>query len=171
MGLESLSTYAQSSNSLLATVLIILLLPLFRYAYLDYQGWYALGGGGLPHNALGWLVQSLLRLPASRRVRDSSCYDAATGSTELEKTSFFDDELPKWTGEAPKTAVWVVPHRQVEQVAGAKIKKVRLLVSDEAIILWVGNTSHTFPRSYLKPPEYPTRGVQSPNGVTFQPTK
>lgn len=138
MGPEFLSTYAQSSNSFLATVLMILLLPLFRYAYLDYQGWYALGAGGLPHNVFGWLVQSLLRLPASRSVRDSSCYDAATGSIELEKTSFFDNQLPKRTGEAPRTGVWVVPHRQVEQVAGAEIKKVRRLVSDEAIASWAG---------------------------------
>ena len=138
MGPESLSTYALSSNSFLATVFLILLLPLFRYAYLDYQGWYALGAGGLPHNVFGWLVQSLLRLPASGSVRDSSCYDAATGSTELEKTSFFDGQMPKWTGEAPRTGVWVVPHRQVEQVAGAEIKKVRLLVSDEAITSWAG---------------------------------
>ena len=150
MGLESLSTYAQSSNLLPATVLIILLLPLFRYAYLDYQGWYALGAGGLPHNVFGWLVQSLLRLPASRSVRDSSCYDTATGSTELEDTSFFDDQLPRWSGEAPRTGVWVVPHRQVEQVAGAKIKKVRLLVSDEAITLWAGkqHLSPELPRNH-----------------------
>ena len=167
MGPEPLSTYAQSSNFFLATVLIILLLPLCRYAYLDYQGWYALGAGGLPHNVFGWLVQSLLRLPASRSVRDSSCYDAATGSTDLEKTSFLDDQLPKWPGEAPRTAVWVVPHRQVEQVAGAKIKKVRPLVSDEAITLWAG-------KPHLSP-ELTARmsllGVQSPNGVTYQPTK
>ena len=136
MGPEFLSTYPQSSNTLLATVLIILLLSLFRYAHLDYQGWYALGTGGLPHNVCGWLVQSLLRLCASRSLRDSSCYDAAIESTESEKRSFFDDQLPQWTGEAPRTGVWVVPHRQIEQVAGAKMKKVRLLVSDEAITLW-----------------------------------
>lgn len=120
---ELFSTYAQSSKSFLATVLMLPLLALFRYAYLDYQGWYALGAGGLPHNAFGWLVQSLLRLRASRSVRDSRCYDAAIGSIELEGTSFFDDQLPKWTGEAPRTAVWVAPHRQVEQVAGVRIKK------------------------------------------------
>lgn len=131
---EFFSTHAESSKSFLATVLVIPLLALFRYAYLDYQGWYALGAGGIPHNAFGWLVQSLLRLRASRSVRDTRCYDAAIGSIELESTSFFDDQLPKWTGKVPRTGVWVVPHRQVEQVAGASIKKVRLLASDEAII-------------------------------------
>ena len=163
MGPESLSTYAKSSNSFLATVSIILLIPLLRYAYLDYQGWYALGAGGLPHNVFGWLVQSLLRLRASRSVRDSSCYDAATGSNELEKISFFDDQLPKWTGESPRTGVWAVPHRQVEQVAGAKLRKVRLLVSDKAITLWAG-------KPYL-PPSIVPGGEDSLNGVTYQSTK
>lgn len=144
---EFFTTSSQSSVSILATVLTVLFLSLFRYAYLDYQGWYALGAGGLPHNVFGWLVQSLFRLRASRNVRDSSCYDAAIGSNELEKTSFLDKQLPTWTGEAPRTAVWVAPHRQLEQVASAKILKVRLLVPDKVItpqpdILTLIETSH-----------------------------
>ena len=129
---ESFPTYAQSSISFIQqnklSSLIVLLLPLFYYAYFDYQGWYALGPGGLPHNAFGWLVQSLLRLRASRDVRDSSCYDVAMRSSELERRRFLDGQLPDWTGEAPKTALWVAPHRQLKQVATAEIKKVRPLV-------------------------------------------
>ena len=125
---ESYSTYARNSFAYLQhnklSVLTILLFPLFRYAYLDYQGWYALGGGGIPHNVFGWLVQSLLRLRASRNVRDSSCYDVAMKATELERTSFLDDQLPAWTGNTPKTGVWVAPHRQLEQFASSEIKKV-----------------------------------------------
>lgn len=131
---KSFLTYAQSFVSFLQqnklSILTILLLPLSRYAYLDYRGWYALGGGGLPHNPFGWLVQSLMRLRASRDVRDSSCYDVAMGSSQLERTRFLDDELPTWTGNAPKTGVWVAPHRQLEQVASAEIKKVRLSVGE-----------------------------------------
>lgn len=131
---KSFSTYAQSSVSFLQqykfSILTVLLLPLSRYAYLDYRGWYALGGGGLPHNPFGWLVQSLMRLRASRDVRDSNCYDLAMRSSDLERTRFLDDELPAWTGKAPKTGVWVAPHRQLEQVASAEIKKVRLSVGE-----------------------------------------
>ena len=105
------------------SVLTILLLPLFRYAYLDYQGWYALGASGFPHNVFGWLLQSLLRLRASRNLRDSSCYDLASKSNELERTSFLGDQLPARAGSAPKTGEWVVPHRQLEQVANEEIKK------------------------------------------------
>ena len=129
---ESFPAYAQSSISFIQQnklgSLIVLLLPLSYYAYFDYQGWYALGPGGLPHNVLGWLVQSLLRLRASRNVRDSSCYDVAMRSSELERTCFLDGQLPDWTGKAPETAVWVAPHRQLKQVATAEIKKVSPLV-------------------------------------------
>lgn len=122
------SPYTQALPSFLQrsipSVLTILLLLLFRYAYLDYQGWYALGAGGIPHNVFGWLAQSLLRLRASRNVRDSGCYDAAIRNNELERTSFLKDQLPAWTGKAPKTAVWVAPHRQLEQTASAEIKRV-----------------------------------------------
>ena len=127
---EPFGLYAQSLLSFLQqykfSVLTILLLPLFRYAYLDYQGWYALGAGGLPHNAFGWLLQTLLRLRASRNLRDSSCYDVALESNELERTSFLGDQLPARTGNTPKTGEWVVPHRQLEQAANEEIKNVCL---------------------------------------------
>ena len=128
MPFNPFSICPQSSLSFLQQsiliVLIILIPLLFRYAYLDYQAWYALGGGGLPHNPFGWLVQSVLRLRASRNVRDSSCYDVAMQSSELERTSFLDNQLPAWIGKAPKTGVWVAPHRQLEQLASAEIQKV-----------------------------------------------
>ena len=133
---ESFSTYAQSAVSFIQqnklSSLILLCLPLFYYAYLDYQGWYALGAGGIPHNIFGWLVQSLLRLRASRNVRDPSCYHVAMRDSELERTQFLDNQLPAWTGNAPKTGVWVAPHRQLEQFPSADIRKVPLLVSKES---------------------------------------
>lgn len=146
MRFGTLPDYIQSSLSILQqnklSVLAIFLFPLFRYAYLDYQGWYALGAGSDPNNASGWLhntfswlVQSLLRLRASRNVRDSSCYDGLMKSSELEKTSFLDDQLPTWTGKSPKTGAWVYPHRQLEQVASAEIKKVRLFDLDFCLTL------------------------------------
>ena len=55
---------------------------------------------------------------------------------ELERTSFLDGRLPAWTGTAPETGAWVAPHRQLDQVASAEIKKVRLFVSDEVVTPW-----------------------------------
>ncbi len=130
MFLEDTSGYVQASISYISqhksSLLILLVLPLVPFAYLDYQGWYNLGTGGLPHNVLGWLVQSLLSLPASRNVRDASSYDEEVRNTELEKTSILGDRLPAWEGDSPKTGKWVVPHRQIEQGASAEIKKVCL---------------------------------------------
>ena len=128
MSLEDVSGYVQASLSYISqhksSLLTLLLLPLIPFAYLDYQGWYDLGTGGLPHNALGWLLQSLLRICASRNVRDTSAYDAEIRNTELEKTSILGSRLPAWEGKSPKTAKWVVPHRQLEQGASAEIKTV-----------------------------------------------
>ena len=38
-------------------------LPLY---FAGYRDWYDLGAGGVPHNAVGWIVQSVLRVLASR---------------------------------------------------------------------------------------------------------
>ena len=128
--LQSASGYIQTSISYLnehkPLLLTLLLSPLIPLAYFDYQGWYNLGAGGLPHNALGWLMQSLLRLRASRNLRDAKPYDVEILTSELEKTSFLRDRLPAWEGEAPKTGKWVAPHRQLEQGASDEIKTVRV---------------------------------------------
>ena len=128
MLLEDVSDYVQASLSYVnhhkCSLLTLLLFPLVPFAYLDYRGWYDLGTGGLPHNAVGWLVQSLLRLCASRNVRDASPYDVEIRNTELEETSILGSQLPAWEGKSPKTAKWVVPHRQLEQGASAEIKTV-----------------------------------------------
>ena len=125
---DDVSDYVQASLSYISqhksSLLTILIFPLIPFAYLDYRGWYDLGAGGLSHNALGWLMQSLLRLCASRNVRDASSYDADIRTSELEKTSILGSRLPAWEGKSPKTGKWVAPHRQLEQGASAEIKRV-----------------------------------------------
>ena len=126
--LQNASDHIQTSLSYLSqhkpVLLTLLLSPLIPFAYLDYQGWYNLGAGGLPHNALGWLMQSLLRLCADRNLRDAKPYDVEILTSELEKTSFLRNRLPAWEGKSPKTGKWVAPHRQLEQGASAEIKTV-----------------------------------------------
>ena len=125
---DDVSDYVQGSLSYVSqhksSLLTLLLFPLITLAYLDYQGWYGLGAGGLPHNLLGWLMQSLLRLCASRNVRDASPYDVEIRTSELEKTIILGSRLPSWEGKLPKTGKWVAPHRQLEQGASAEIKTV-----------------------------------------------
>ena len=125
---QNVSNYVQTSLSYITqhktSLLTLLLLPLIPFAYHDYRGWYDLGAGGLPHNALGWLMQSLLRLCASRNARDASSYDVEIRTSDLENTSFLGNRLPAWEGKSPKTGGWVAPHRQLEQDASADVKTV-----------------------------------------------
>ena len=135
--LQNASDHIQTTISYLSqhkpVLLTLLLSPLIPFAYLDYQGWYNLGAGGLPHNALGWLMQSLLRLCAGRNLRDAKPYDVEILTSELEKTSFLRNRLPAWEGKSPKTGKWVAPHRQLEQGASAEIKTVCMLACHHGV--------------------------------------
>ena len=105
------------------SLLVAISIPFIRIAYLDYRGWYALDPGGVPHNPLGWIVQCMYRLRASRDVRSSGCYEVAK-TTELDGQSFLERELPIRAGKAPKTGLWVIPHRQLEDTSNDEVKKV-----------------------------------------------
>lgn len=111
-------------------------LPFLRIFYLDYCDWYNLGAGGVPHNPFGWLVQSIFRIPASRDLRSTGCYKAYKTS-ELERQSFMENELPRRNGWLPRTGRWCIPHRQLEDTASAAIKKVQSHERDVE-----GNTNH-----------------------------
>ena len=130
MSLDNLSPYIRFTLSYLTNhktpLLTLLFLPLLPLAYHDYQGWLALGPGGIPHNALGWLIQSLMRIPAQRNVRDARPYDKEISNSELERTSFLEGRLPAYGKKSPKTGKWVVPHRQLEGGANAEMNKVRI---------------------------------------------
>ena len=105
-------------------LLAVLGLPLFWEAYQDYCNWYDLGAGGIPHNALGWGLQCMLRLVASTDTRSTGCYDNINDN-ELDGKSFLDGTLPAREGAAPEVAPFVAPHRQLTDTASAEVKKVR----------------------------------------------
>lgn len=105
-------------------LLSLLSLPLLRALYLDYCGWYDLGPGGIPHNILGWVVQSVLSIPASRDLRSTACYQAQKISN-LERQNFLEESLPHRKGLIVKTASWCIPHRQLEETANEGLKQVR----------------------------------------------
>ena len=117
----AISLLQQHPNSILTIAAVLL----FSLAYFDYKNWYALGAGGIPHNPFGWLVQTLLRVYTFRHNQALACYDALMKSSNLEKASFLNNELPVRNGDKPKIGIWVAPHRQLEQVASEKLKIVR----------------------------------------------
>ena len=105
-------------------LLIIASFPLIRLLYLDYVDWLHLGPGGIPHNPMGFMVQCILRVIASRDLRSTAFYQNLK-TTHLEKQSFMDEELPDRTGWIPKTGKWCFPHRQLSETATEDTKKVR----------------------------------------------
>jgi hypothetical protein len=72
----------------------------------DYRGWLALGPGGLPHTARGWLTMAALRVRTWR----VDPFDTA----ELAVTVHLADALPKRVGPRPAVARYPIPHRQLE---------------------------------------------------------
>ena len=105
-------------------LLVICAVAITGVAYRDYSAWYALGAGGIPHNIIGWTLQSIARLLCSRDLRSTSCYDRYLS----EEQRFLDVDLPARKGEAPKTGSWAAPHRQLGDTAGEQLKNVRLWV-------------------------------------------
>ena len=84
-------------------LLTVISIPFFRAVYLDYRSWYDLGPGGFPHDVRGWAMQSILRVLASRDLRSTKCFQDSKMS-ELDRQSFFDNELPNRSGLSPKTS-------------------------------------------------------------------
>jgi|SRR5882757_5327975 len=76
----------------------------------DYRGWLALGPGGLPHTARGWLTMAALRASTWR----VDPFDTAgfTGTGHLA------GPLPERAGPRPEVAHYPIPHRQLDQLPG-----------------------------------------------------
>jgi len=104
-------------------VLVSILLPVAFFSYTDYRNWYNLGPGGLPHNAVGWAVQSFLRLVCSSDVKGLAYYDHYI--TGFEKRHYLPDTLAKREGKCPKIGKWAAPHRQLDMTANTSSKRVR----------------------------------------------
>lgn len=105
-----------------APLLVTLSLPLLYLAYSDYSGWHRMGAGGIPHNFFGWVVQCFLRLRGTRDKRSTACYDNLKAQSLLEQASFLTTDLPRRV--SPKTGPWVVPHRQLEDLASERLRQV-----------------------------------------------
>lgn len=105
-----------------AQLLVTFSLPLLYMAYSDYSGWHRMGPGGIPHNVFGWVVQCFLRLRGTQNKRSTACYDNLKAQSPLEQASFLTIDLPRRV--SPRTGPWVVPHRQLEDLASERLRQV-----------------------------------------------
>lgn len=117
------------SAALVILIFVILCVTILRIAYVDYRSWYGLDGGGLPHNVFGWVVQSLLRLYASKDTKSTFCYDdpkyvAQAGEVCTRSFLTASGGLEIRKGETPSIAKWVAPHRQLDQLGAEEMKEV-----------------------------------------------
>lgn len=99
------------------------------WAYRDYQAWLALGPGGLPYNAGGWMQANWLRLRARDPI-DTGIYAAKIG-TPGDCASIGD--LPPREGPRPHIGRHPVPHRQLDQLPGPDMKQRIAALFDETV--------------------------------------
>ena len=87
----------------------------------DYRGWVALGPGGLPNTARGWLTMAVVRA----RVWRVDPFDTSglTGSGHL------TGPLPLRPGPRPKVAPYPIPHRQLDQFPGPEFTSTLTIAS------------------------------------------
>ncbi|KAL3496112.1 hypothetical protein BJX62DRAFT_232621 [Aspergillus germanicus] len=104
---------------ILAAVPAAILALLIPSAYRDYQSYLALGPGGPPYNALGWLGVKLVFNPFKRDMFGTEVYDRKIA---LGERSGFLMDLPVREGQRPRMGSFAVPQRQVEQVPSREIK-------------------------------------------------
>lgn len=110
-----------SGKSVQACLLVVF--PMIYLAYRDYTAWYQLGPGGLPHNAKGWLLQTILRPICASDVRSTKYYDEYMEGIEAQM--FLDPNVSERKGPNPKVGPWAAPHRQLEATSSPEMKKVR----------------------------------------------
>lgn len=84
--------------------------PLAHRLHADYTTYLALGPGGLPHNALGWLASSLARALLCRETLSTAVY-AGPG-----RGSFLARPLAPRRGPRPALGSHPIPHRQTDQI-------------------------------------------------------
>ncbi|KPI34528.1 uncharacterized protein AB675_7410 [Cyphellophora attinorum] len=109
---ESLAETLSAHPLLVKTVALAGGSGLIIAAYRDYQAFLALGRGGIPYNAFGWLINALILRPLalsySARLYTGDYPDSGAGKVLL--------ELPLREGRRPM-ADGIIPHRQMTDKA------------------------------------------------------
>ena len=86
----------------------------------DYRAWTALGPGGLPHTAGGWLEMTRLRLQKHADPADPHALDPVLGS---DADCPYLGALLRRSGPRPRVAPHPIPQRQLDQHAGTAMRQ------------------------------------------------
>lgn len=128
---QSIPKYQLLQNHPVAVAVVTALsAPILYLAHTDYRAWLRLGRGGLPNNALGWLIQLLLTPLRAPRL-DTSCYSnpkiVARSGPAGTKSYLSSEDVPQRPGPRPTIHPWILPHRQADSWASAEWKTVSCL--------------------------------------------
>ncbi|KAE8445355.1 hypothetical protein EG329_013477 [Mollisiaceae sp. DMI_Dod_QoI] len=109
--------------NVLKSALFTLSIPLIYFTYIDYRSWYNVGRGGLPHNIIGYVIQTILSpLKASRF--DTSFVSKPKVMKKSgpagERAYLKDEDVPQRKGDRPEVCGWILPQRQLDQKASEK---------------------------------------------------
>ena len=121
--MDTLCTHL-SERRLLPLTLTLLFPPLLYLSVTDYLAWYNLGTSGVPHNPFGWLLQTLLRPFAKEQFSTTIYTNPKTLSQGGTATFINETDIPTREGIRPAVGPWVVPHRQLREIASINLKKV-----------------------------------------------
>jgi len=109
--------------------LLALSTPLLYLITADYNAWYRLGRGGLPHNPFGYLIQTLLR-PLKAPRFDTSVYSLpkvlSKAGPNGQKSYLSLDEIPQRSGPRPEVCKHILPQRQLDGSSSQVAKEVCL---------------------------------------------
>jgi hypothetical protein len=121
-------SFIRGNRIKIATV-VALGTPLLFVINSDYRAWLSLGKAGVPHNIIGYLIQTLLR-PLRPKRFDTSVYDnpkiiAKSGPPALNSYLRSEDILYRQT-DRPQVCKWLLPQRQLDEGSSESAKSVRI---------------------------------------------
>jgi hypothetical protein len=102
-----------------ATISTASLFTLVPVAYRDYKLFMSYGPGGVPYNALGWLLVTVVFRPMTSEMFSTNVYDG-----QADKRSWLPDILSNRNWERPIVGPHAAPQRQLTQVPGKEMQEV-----------------------------------------------
>ena len=110
-------------------LLVVACLVLIAWGIRDYRNWVAIGKGGLPHTLRGWLTMTRLRLK-KRETTSVGLYDPLIGGAD---DVVWLKDLPARKGPRPRTAVYPIPHRQLDQTPPVEMRRFQDQMFDDYV--------------------------------------
>ncbi|OAK98152.1 hypothetical protein IQ06DRAFT_295514 [Phaeosphaeriaceae sp. SRC1lsM3a] len=118
---------AHNRTPILAVTAAMIFIPLVIQDYFKYLSY---GPGGLPYNALGWLVTSFMRLMSREQLSTRPYEDPELLSSG--EAGFLPLRLPERDSSRPRLGSHPVPQRQLSQLPSVEMRQ-RLITRFEAL--------------------------------------